>query len=79
MPFFGLDQPAGLTTAVIRKEDDIFVAECLEAGKVSQGASLEEAIRNFKEATEFYLEEFPLNSRYRPLITTIELAGIASN
>jgi len=45
-------------TAVIHKEDDIFVAECPEVGTVSQGYSLEEAIYNLQEATELYLEEF---------------------
>lgn len=47
-------------TAVIHKEDDLYVAECPEVGTVSQGYSIEEAITNLKEATELYLEEFPL-------------------
>ena len=46
-------------TAVIHKEGDLFVADCPEVGTVSQGATLEEAIGNLKEATELYLEEFP--------------------
>ena len=46
-------------TAVLHKEDDLFVAECLEIGTVSQGYSIEEAVENLKEATELYLEEFP--------------------
>jgi predicted RNase H-like HicB family nuclease len=47
-------------TAVIHKEDDLFVAECPEVGSVSQGNSFEEAVANLKEATELYLEEFPV-------------------
>ena len=47
-------------TAVIHREEDIYVAECPEVGTVSQGYSLEEAIQNLKVATELYLEEFPL-------------------
>lgn len=47
-------------TAVLHKEDDLYVAECPEVGTVSQGYTIEEAIANLKEATELYLEEFPL-------------------
>lgn len=47
-------------TAVLHKEDDLYVAECPEVGTVSQGYTIDEAIANLKEATELYLEEFPL-------------------
>jgi predicted RNase H-like HicB family nuclease len=60
-------------TAVIHKEDDTFVAECPEVGTASQGMTIEEAVKNLKEATELYLEEFPLNSSERSFITTFEL------
>jgi predicted RNase H-like HicB family nuclease len=46
--------------AVVHREEKFYVAECLEIGTVSQGESIEEAIENLKEATELYLEEFPL-------------------
>ena len=46
-------------TAIIHKEEDMYIAECPEVGTVSQGKTLEEAINNLKEATELYLEEFP--------------------
>ncbi|MGI8587269.1 MAG: type II toxin-antitoxin system HicB family antitoxin [Chloroflexia bacterium] len=46
-------------SAVVHKEDDLYVAECPEVGTVSQGQTVEEAIANLKEATELYLEEFP--------------------
>lgn len=59
-------------TAVIYKEDDLYVAECPEVGTASQGHNIEEAIANLKEATELYLEEFPLSGITRPLITTFE-------
>lgn len=48
-------------TAVIHKEEDIYVANCPEVGTVSQGESEAEAIVNLREATELYLEEFPLS------------------
>lgn len=59
-------------TAIIHKEDDLYVAECPEVGTVSQGYTIEEAISNLKEATELYLEEFPLPDLNRPLLTTFE-------
>ena len=46
-------------TAVLHKEEDLYVAECPEVGTVSQGYTVEEAVANLKEATELYLEEFP--------------------
>ena len=59
-------------TAVIHKEDDLYVAECPEVGTVSQGFSIEEALDNLREATELYLEEFPLPENGRALFTTFE-------
>ncbi|MBA2283965.1 MAG: type II toxin-antitoxin system HicB family antitoxin [Ktedonobacteraceae bacterium] len=47
-------------TAVIHKEEDIYVAECPEVGTASQGSTIEESLANLKEATELYLEDFPL-------------------
>ncbi len=59
-------------TAVIHKEDDWYVAECPEVGTVSQGETIEEAVENLKEATELYLEEFPIPHPGRTLITTFD-------
>ena len=59
-------------TAVLHREEDQYVAECPEVGTVSQGYTIEEAIANLKEATELYLEEFPLPQVTRPLLTTFE-------
>ena len=64
-------------TAVLHKEDDLYVAECPEIGTVSQGYTIEEAVANLKEATELYLEEFPLPEVTRPLLTTFEAAVYA--
>jgi predicted RNase H-like HicB family nuclease len=60
-------------TAVLHKEEDIYVAECPEVGTISQGYTIEEAIANLKEATELYLEEFPLPEGSRPFLTTFEV------
>jgi len=50
-------------TALIYKEENLYVAECPEVGTASQGATIEEALANLKEATELCLEEFPLPKR----------------
>lgn len=59
-------------TAVVHKEGSLYVAECPEVGTVSQGPTVEEAVANLKEATELYLEEFPLPDVSPPLLTTFE-------
>jgi len=64
-------------SAVVHKEDDLYVAECPEVGTVSQGYTVEEAIANLREATELYLEEFPLPEVTRPILTTFEAAVYA--
>ena len=61
-------------TAVIHREDDLYVALCPETGTVSQGNTVEEAVANLKEATELYLEEFPIDNLERPFMTTFEAA-----
>jgi predicted RNase H-like HicB family nuclease len=68
------DMTSAVFTAVLHREDDLYVAQCPEIGTVSQGYSVEEAVANLKEATELYLEEFPLPSVGRPLLTTFEAA-----
>ncbi len=49
-------------SAVIYKEDELYVAGCPEVDTASQGDTIEEALANLKEATELYLEEFPLEN-----------------
>ena len=61
-------------TAVLHKEEGLYVAECPEVGTFSQGYSVEEAVANLKEATELYLEEFALVQVTRPFMTTFEVA-----
>lgn len=61
-----------ILTAVIHNEGDLYVAECTQVGIVSQGYTVEQALANLKEATELYLEEFPLPQVGKPLITTFE-------
>jgi len=61
-------------TAILHKEENMYVAECPEVGTVSQGATVEEAIANLREATELYLEEFPYPGCEHPILTTFAVA-----
>ncbi|MFZ1518424.1 MAG: type II toxin-antitoxin system HicB family antitoxin [Ignavibacteriaceae bacterium] len=44
-------------TAIIEKEDDMYVALCLELDIASQGKYVESAKQNLKEAIELFLED----------------------
>jgi predicted RNase H-like HicB family nuclease len=63
-------------TAVVHKEDDLWVALCPEVGTTSQGQDIDEAVANLREATELYLEEFPRPEVGRSLVTTFELQNV---
>ena len=47
-------------TAVIKKGENQYVALCPEIDVVSQGNTVEEALKNIKEAAELYIEEMGL-------------------
>ena len=53
--------PMPTFTAVVVREEDAYVATCPEIGTASQGATIEEAVANLREATELYLDEFPID------------------
>ena len=61
-------------TAVLHQEENVYVAEGTEVGTVSQGKTIDEAISNLKEATELYLEEFPLKEKRKTLMTTFDVS-----
>lgn len=54
-----------------------FVALNPETGTVSQGETVEEALANLREATELYLEEFPITVTGPSLLTTFHVAAHA--
>ncbi len=51
-----------------------YVAFNPETGTTTQGDTVEEALQNLREATELYLEEFPLSVAGRPLLTSIQVS-----
>lgn len=42
---------------IIQKEDDWYVAKCIDNNVASQGKSIEEALANLKEAVELYYQD----------------------
>lgn len=66
-------------TAVVYQEKDVYVAECPEVGTASQGETIEEALVNLKEATELYLEEFPISKSSPRTITTFSVKQNKNN
>ena len=66
-----------LTAVLIPSAEGGFTALNPETGTTTQGETVEEALANLREATELYLEEFPLRTSGQPLVTTFQVAGNA--
>ena len=66
-----------LTAVLTPAEEGGFVAFNPETGTTTQGESVSEAIDNLREATELYLEEFPLVQKGHSLLTTFEVIASA--
>jgi len=64
-----------LTAILTPSEEGGYVAFNPETGSTTQGESVADAIANLKEATELYLEEFPMVAKGKPLLTTFEVAS----
>lgn len=62
-----------LSAVLTPAEEGGFVALNPETGTTSQGESVEEALANLREATELYLDEFPLPKPGNSLLTTFEV------
>jgi predicted RNase H-like HicB family nuclease len=60
----------------VYREDDDFVAQCLDFDVSSFGSTEEEAIRNLKEAIELYLEDLPPTEQI-PHITNVTVGELA--
>ena len=63
-------------SAVVRKEDGLYVALCPELDVASQGKSVEEALRNLKEALELYLEDEDVEQPSKveaPIVTIVKV------
>ena len=67
-----------LTAVLIPAEEGGYVALNPETGTTTQGESVEEALASLREATELYLEEFPIESHGKAFLTTFELSAHAA-
>lgn len=63
-----------LTAVLMPAPEGGYTALNPETGTTTQGETIEEAIANLREATELYLEEFPLPDVGQPIITTFNIA-----
>ncbi|GAU75422.1 type II toxin-antitoxin system HicB family antitoxin [Fusibacter sp. 3D3] len=62
-------------TAIIQKEEDWYVAKCIENNVASQGKTIEDAISNLTEAVQLYYEDDDaIIENHQTLITTLEVA-----
>jgi predicted RNase H-like HicB family nuclease len=62
-----------VTAVLTPAEEGGYVAYNPETGTTTQGASVDEALANLREAVELYLEEFPLRSSGAALVTTLDI------
>lgn len=67
-----------LTAVLVPAQEGGFIAMNPETGTHTQGESVEEALVHLREAVELHMDEFPLASYGKPLLTTIEVTGRAA-
>ena len=64
-------------------EESGFVAECLDLPVVTQGQTLDEVVRNLREAIELHLEDEDLTtlgfSQNPPIVVNYEMAAICQS
>lgn len=58
---------------IIQKEEEWYVAKCIDNNVASQGKTIEEALKNLKEAIELYYQDEPPIQPKQLLITTLEV------
>jgi len=58
-------------SASVWREEDLYVAQCLEVDVASQGESEDEALQNLREALELHFE--PPHATSAPLVKTIKV------
>lgn len=58
---------------IIQKEENWYVAKCIDNNVASQGKSIEEAIKNLKEALQLYYENEEVVIPKETYITTVEV------
>ena len=59
---------------IIQKEENWYVAKCIDNNVASQGKTIEEAMTNLKEAIELYIQNEEPKQPKEIFITTLEVA-----
>ena len=76
-----LDKPSNLihfqamifSAVITEAEEGGYVAFNPETGTTTQGKTFDEAVSNLREATELYLEVFPMKSKPPAVLTCFEV------
>ena len=58
---------------IIQKEENWYVAKCIDNSVTSQGKTIEEAIANLKEALELFLQDEEPITPKEIFVTTLEV------
>lgn len=58
---------------IIEKEEEWYVAKCIDNNVASQGKTIEEALKNLKEAIELYYEDEEPTKPKDIFVTTLEV------
>lgn len=72
----GMPEMPHTLTAALHREEDWFIAQCLEVDVASQGHTIDEALAGLAEAVELYLEEVDDPAGHvtaTPLVTSFQL------
>ena len=59
---------------IVQKEENWYVAKCLDNSVASQGKTIEEALKNLREALELYFQNENPTEPKEIFITTLEVA-----
>lgn len=59
---------------IIQKEENWYIAKCIDNNVASQGKTIEEAQQNLKEALELYMQNETPEKPKEIFITTLEVA-----
>ncbi len=59
---------------MIQKEENWYVAKCIDNNVASQGKTIEEVMKNLKEALELYTQNEKSEQPKEVFITTLEVA-----
>ena len=58
---------------MVQKEENWYVAKCLDNNIASQGKTIEEAMKNLKEALELYAQDEKTIQQKETCFTTLEV------